>query len=348
MSSADSISLAPIVTEDNEHVTSKQYTEIAEIRQKIGSVKNVKQRNLPTRIFFCITSLITTLLVLVFGILGNIFQILTAPLMLVNKPMVVRWHSYLAGFIWSLLQHMVERQSGATFTLSGIDDLPVGENAFIISNHVCFADFVTIHAIAIRKKMLSFCKYFVKDSVKYIPIFGWGMKIMGMVMLQRNWAKDRAKFSSFFSLFTSGQLPVYLISYPEGSRITPAKLAKSQAYAEEMKLPPLNNLLLPRSKGFIATMMGLQDGDLKMVYDVTVVYYHTRKGLGATWSLLEMLTGQLDGYRVHIHVERIPFSRMPVAEDELKTWIFTRFQVKDGLVSSIGQVFKDVSEIKQA
>ncbi len=76
MSSADSISLAPIVTEDNEHVTSKQYTEIAEIRQKIGSVKNVKQRNLPTRIFFCITSLITTLLVLVFGIFGIFIHII--------------------------------------------------------------------------------------------------------------------------------------------------------------------------------------------------------------------------------------------------------------------------------
>jgi lysophosphatidic acid acyltransferase/lysophosphatidylinositol acyltransferase len=52
------------------------------------------------------------------------------------------------------------------------------------------------------------------------------MKIMGMVMLTRNWAEDRRKFASFFSLFKNGQLPVYLISYPEGTRITPSKLKK--------------------------------------------------------------------------------------------------------------------------
>jgi lysophosphatidic acid acyltransferase/lysophosphatidylinositol acyltransferase len=196
--------------------------------------------------------------------------------------------------------------------------------------------------------MLSFCKYFVKESVKYLPIFGWGMKIMGMVMLKRNWAQDRAKFHELFSLFTNGQLPVYLVSYPEGSRVTRAKLQKSQDYAREHKLPLLDNLLLPRSKGFIATMLGLRGSDVNALYDVTAVYYHRSRGLYRTWTFSEMFTGRLYGYHVHIHVDRIPFDMMPKGEDELKAWIFTRFKLKDGLVSTIGDVFRETFEVKQA
>lgn len=324
------------------------HKELSEIRRMIQESAAKPQRTFLSRVFYFFTTIVTTFIVLLSGIIGNVFQILTLPLMLINRPLVIRWHSYLAGFIWSILQHLYEKQSGLTLTISGLDAIPMNENAFVISNHVCFADFAVIHSIAIRRRMLSFCKYFVKDSVKYLPIFGWGMKIMGMVMLRRNWAQDRAKFHELFSLFTNGQLPVYMVSFPEGSRVTPAKLQKSQEYAREHKLPTLDNILLPRSKGFVATMLGLRDSDVHMLYDVTCVYYHRRKGLNRPWTFSEMFTSRLDGYHLHIHVDRIPFDRMPKGEDELKAWIFTQFKLKDGLVSSIGDAFRETFEVKQA
>lgn len=351
MSSADSISLAPL-TPNIDSIDPKKcedwHKKLPEIRRLIQESAGKPRRTFLSRVFYFFTTIITTFMVLVFGIIGNVFQILTVPLMLINRPLVIRWHSYLAGFIWSILQHLYEKQSGLTLTISGLDAIPMNENAFVLSNHVCFADFAVIHSIAIRRHMLSFCKYFVKDSVKYLPIFGWGMKIMGMVMLRRNWAQDRAKFHELFSLFTNGQLPVYMVSFPEGSRVTPAKLQKSQDHAREHKLPVLDNVLLPRSKGFIATMLGLRDSDVHMLYDVTCVYYHRRKGLNRPWTFSEMFTSRLDGYHLHIHVDRIPFDKMPKGEDELKAWIFTQFKLKDGLVSSIGDVFRETFEVKQA
>lgn len=352
MTSIDSISLKNIddgevseVLKTNNELNS---VNIEEIRKTIVESCSTPRRGPLSRIFFLLTTLITTVAVIVFGVIGNLFQMITAPLMLCNRLMVVRWHSYLAGFIWSILQNLFEVQSGIKFTISGLENIPRKENAYVIANHACFADFAIVHAVAIRKGMLSFCKYFVKDSVKYIPIFGWGMKIMGMVMLKRDWNKDRAKFASLFELFSGGKLPVYLVSYPEGSRITPSKLKRSHDYAEKNNLPRLKHLLLPRSKGFIATMLGLQTSDVHYLYDVTCTYYHEKKGLGSTWGFGEMFTSSLDGYHVHIHVDRIPFSTLPKGEEELKSWIFNRFQQKDRIVDQIGSIFEQVFAVGPA
>lgn len=345
MSSADSITLNPVTPNEDD---GSDRILVKGIKGQIYAASRKPRKGTAMKLANFFSAILTTILVLVFGILGNIFQLLTAPLMAYDRVMVVRWHSYLAGAIWSILQHLYERQSGLTLTISGLEEIPVGENAYVICNHVCFADWALVHAVAVRKKMLSYCKYFVKDSVKYIPIFGWGMKIMGMVMLKRNWAQDKAKFAELFALFTDGKLPVYLVSFPEGSRVTQTKLAKSQAYALENKLPRLNHLLLPRSKGFIATMLGLRDADVHHLYDITAVYYHKRAGINRTWTLWQMFSGRLDDYHVHIHIDRIPFDRMPKGEEELKAWIFTRFKVKDGLFQDIGQAFEEVYQVKQA
>lgn len=329
-------------------ISEQHYPQMKEIRALIQESARLSKRGTASRFLgFCV-SLAITGLALMYGIVGVTLMIISYPLIFVNEPFVLRWYGYIAGFIWYHLQIMYERFSGLRVTISGLNDIPYGENSYLISNHVCFADWACINALAMRKGMLPFCKYFCKDSIKYIPVFGWGIKIMGMVMLKRDWTKDRAKFQALFSLFNGGKLPVYLVSYPEGSRVAPHKLVRSQEYARENKLPVLENILLPRSKGFIATMLGLRGSDVHVLYDMTVVYYHEDRGLNKTWPFWNMFTGRLDGYHLHIHLERIPFDRMPASEDELKAWIFTQFKLKDGLVGSIGKVFRDTFEVKQA
>lgn len=54
------------------------------------------------------------------------------------------------------------------------------------------------------------------------------------------------------------ELPFWMISHPEGTRWSKAKLKKSHEWAKKQGLPILNNVLLPRSKGFIATVRGLR------------------------------------------------------------------------------------------
>ena len=47
--------------------------------------------------------------------------------------------------------------------------------------------------------------------------------------------------------------PVWVLLYPEGTRLSPEKLAASQEFAASRNLPILNHHLVPRTKGFSFT-----------------------------------------------------------------------------------------------
>jgi hypothetical protein len=157
----DPIDTAPINTMKNDlHV---KHSLLSMIEKNVRKEYQRPERNWFQLVYQRLLVIFITALVLIFGCLGNIFQICTVPLMLINRPMVLRWHSYLAGFIWSIMQFTIhENLSGLRISFSGLENIPDSENAFVISNHVSFADYSIVNAIATRKKMISFCKYFVK------------------------------------------------------------------------------------------------------------------------------------------------------------------------------------------
>jgi lysocardiolipin and lysophospholipid acyltransferase len=116
-------------------------------------------------------------------------------------------------------------------------------------------------------------------------------------------------------------------------------IVKSHEYAKEHELPVMDHCLLPRFKGFIATVIGLRGSDVHVLYDITVVYYHRRRGANHFPSFFEVFTGKQDGYAAHVHVDRVPFTKLPESEEALKSWIFERFQYKNILISEIKTIF---------
>ena len=75
-------------------------------------------------------------------------------------------------------------------------------------------------------------KWFVKDILKWIPGPGWGMVMIDCIFLKRNWARDKQDVLDLFSKFKRDDIPVFLVSFLEGTRATPEKLAQSQQYAD--------------------------------------------------------------------------------------------------------------------
>ena len=117
------------------------------------------------RIYRFTASICLVLFIIISGLFLNLAQIITMPLILISRSLVIRLHSQFAGFLWSLFQIMFERYQKANFTWSGgISKIPKKENAIVISNHCSFADFLMVHSIAYPKNMLPYCKYFVKVS----------------------------------------------------------------------------------------------------------------------------------------------------------------------------------------
>jgi 1-acyl-sn-glycerol-3-phosphate acyltransferase len=182
------------------------------------------------------------------------------------------------------------------------------------------AGVATLFRFGRSKGRLGDLKWFVKDILKYVPGIGWGMVFLDCIFLKRDWNRDRNSLDRTFGKFMREQIPMWTISFAEGTRVQPRKLERSQAFAEERILPRLEHLLLPRTKGFVATVKGLRE-HLDAVYDVTIAY---EKGVPTLWQWSK-------GYvhKVNLHVRRFPMDDLPQDDEELASWLYARFQEKD-------------------
>lgn len=69
---------------------------------------------------------------------------LLLPLKPLAPGVVYEASSSIAWFVWALIQLIFMRFDGARIFVSG-DDLPAGESAVVIANHLAWPDFYLIH-----------------------------------------------------------------------------------------------------------------------------------------------------------------------------------------------------------
>ncbi|KAK9729281.1 hypothetical protein K7432_000431 [Basidiobolus ranarum] len=264
----------------------------------------------------------------------NVLQLITLPFLSFSRRLSYEFNSGVAGSIWHVMQRIFKSRYKGRITYSG-DQLPANESAIVISNHVSTTDVYLIHSVAQAQGMLSYCKYFAKDSLKYIPFFGWGMWIMGMLFIKRNWEKDQTRIMNTFSRFKSISAPVWVVSFLEGSRINASKLAKAQVFAAERGLYVPNNILVPRTKGFIATVQALRDSHVKYVYDLTLAYWHQVRGFCAAPGMVGVHTQCLDGYKFHVHIRRFLIADLPQDDEKLNEWVREIYKDKDSYLEQL-------------
>jgi 1-acyl-sn-glycerol-3-phosphate acyltransferase len=120
------------------------------------------------------------------------------PLSYLFPDAVYHASSFIAYTNWNWIQAIFEVTNGGVITMSG-DQLPEGESAIVISNHVSWTDFYMIQALAIRAGMLGRCRWFSKSSLKYVPFLGWAIWAMGMPMVSRKWLQDQKELDRVFN-----------------------------------------------------------------------------------------------------------------------------------------------------
>jgi 1-acyl-sn-glycerol-3-phosphate acyltransferase len=233
---------------------------------------------------------------------------------------VNRW---CARSIWGLWVIMAEVQNRIEIRMTG-DQAPPRENALLIPNHQSMADVMVMMCLAWRSGRLGDMKWFVKDIVKWFPGFGWGMKFLDCVFVKRDWAQDRAEIERLFEKYRRQQIPIFLVSFLEGTRLTPGKLARAQAFAKERGMMVPERTLVPRTKGFVATMIGLRD-HLDAVYDLTLAYGERVP------TLVECFEAKVQ--RVDVHVRRFEVAELPQDEEALVRWVHQRYREKEELLA---------------
>lgn len=233
---------------------------------------------------------------------------------------------------------------------------PAFESAFVCINHRGDMDWLVALCFAYSElHSLSFTKFFVKQSLLYVPLFGYGMLMTGFIFVRRKWENDKRRIEEAFRriLQIGKTIPLHLYCFLEGSRFTDRKREQCDEWVEKQTAmlassepssrsgssgsldslaTPLNPahavvhkmrwVLQPRTKGFVASLKGLGD-KLQAVYDLTIAY--DRDQPVGFWEVLAQL-GKRD---VHVLVRRWPISQLPHSDEERSRWAFMLYSTKD-------------------
>ena len=233
-----------------------------------------------------------------------------------------RFNRWCANTWWGWCVVFAEKFNGTRIVVTG-EDLPTDENVIVVSNHQQMPDITTIMALARSKGRLGDLKFFVKKALKWVPGVGWGMQFLNCPFLERNWTADRDRIAATFDTLVHERIPMWLVSFVEGTRCTEEKIRASADWAVERGFEATRHVLIPRTKGFVASVEGL-GYHLHAVYDVTIGYVD---GVPTLW---QYITGRVE--EIHLHVRRFPTSELPKLEAELKQWLVDRFYEKDALL----------------
>lgn len=261
------------------------------------------------------------------------------PLKLLMSPRsFTRLYLYIADYYWKFAVWFGEFV-GIQFTLYG-DNVPMRENAFVISNHRWGVDFIVYWMLAARKGRLGCLKLLAKDWLKFFPGFGWGGYLLDFVFLKRDWLHDQNTIRDTFHRLKTRDLPFWLLSHVEGTRLTPAKLEESKKFAAERGLPIMEETLLPRVKGFVSVIQELRDMKTPLVlYDTTLMYVDAVTGKTelpsghpvpgpSTFSLFFRPSSH-----IHLHVKRYTMDQLPLTNAGLEQWLIEAFVRKQKLLA---------------
>jgi 1-acyl-sn-glycerol-3-phosphate acyltransferase len=260
--------------------------------------------------------------VLVFGPLLpiNAMQMISILWRYASPSMFRRYNSFWADTYWSYIVWLAKNLGGLRVSFGG-DKLPERENALLLSNHQSAVDIVVQLAFGKSFERLGDMKFFAKDALKYIPGPGWGMIFLDCIFMKRDWTRDRENVIRRLQGFKKAGAPIWVNLYPEGTRLKPSKLAAAQDFARQQKLPIPHRVLIPRVKGFLATVEGLE-GHVDAVYDLTIAYPN-----GRAPTLWQLLSAQ--GSDVKVEIKRYPIHQLPKDQAGRSEWLFQLYRDKE-------------------
>ncbi|KAK1555443.1 hypothetical protein Q3G72_026485 [Acer saccharum] len=232
--------------------------------------------------------------------------------------------AFLFGLWLALWPFLFEKINRTKMVFSG-DSVPAKERVLLIANHRTEVDWMYLWDLALRKGCLGYIKYILKSTLMKLPVFGWGFQILEFISVERKWENDEPVLRQMLSTFKNPQDPLWLAIFPEGTDFTEEKCMKSQKFATEVGLPVLDNVLLPKTRGFCVCLETMRSS-LDAVYDVTIAYKNQCP------SFLDNVFG-VDPSEVHIHIRRTPVKDIPVSDPEAAAWLIDAFQLKDQLLS---------------
>ncbi|CAH1117923.1 unnamed protein product [Phaedon cochleariae] len=267
------------------------------------------------------------------GVIVNSIQcLLYLTLRPFNKVLYRKINWYLCCTIYSQLVFLGDWWSNSRIIFyvdrADFDKYYGKEHAYCVMNHTYEIDWLIGWMIADRIHLLGNCKAYAKKVIQYVPVLGWAWKCSEFVFLERNFDKDKEVIHKQITELSDHPDPMWLLMFPEGTRFTKKKLEASQEFAIKNNLPELNHHLMPRSRGFIASLPPMK-GKVPALYQIELAF---KEDAPSKPTITTMLFGQ--HLEAHIYMKRILMENIPDGKVEQEKFLRDLFVEKDKLKDS--------------
>lgn len=162
------------------------------------------------------------------------------------------------------------------------------------------------------------------------------------VFISKKWVQEGEKIKkeieSLGEFKDNTGYPLALILFPEGQIFETYKVKKSHEYATKNELPLLNNLLLPRLRGF-REIVPILRGKIDYIIDTTIVFRPEKAKIFDVFSGTETST-------VEFYTKKYDIDSIPKNPDDLDSWLLETWKEKDAFIESIdsSKIGEDTSE----
>ena len=278
----------------------------------------------------------------------NVSQVLGAPVSLVNQEWYNSWISYTKKSFAVLTMTMTERWAPTVVKVSGDASMrgqlfqsSKGEllcnfprRLVMIANHQIYTDWLYLWWIAYSNGMHGRIYIILKESLKRIPVIGWGMQLCQFIFLKRNWEADKPNMASHLKRLNKIEDPMWLVLFPEGTNLAPSTREASGKWARKNGINDLRHTLLPRATGLQFCIQELED-TLGYVYDCTIAYEGVPRGQYAQ-DIYTLSASYVEGKPpkcVNMYWRRFAISAIPVHDERaFELWLRARWMEKDALI----------------
>lgn len=205
------------------------------------------------------------------------------------------------------------------------------KNSILISNHVSFFDTLLLAKLTIDKNNIKNTRCLLKNSIRYIPLFGIFISAMDLIFLKRKWSIDKEKIKQGVSKYEENVSSCCIVLFPEGTRFSESKKRKSDEYAEKKGLKSLKNVLTPRDKGFVLIMKTIDTSKTKTLIDVTIFCWNKKTKSLHIPSLKDIFS--LEDLIFYVQVNEYKTKDLPKTEEKLSQWLMSCYERKDAFIS---------------
>ncbi|KAK5958470.1 hypothetical protein OHC33_000313 [Knufia fluminis] len=280
----------------------------------------------------------------------NLSQFLGTPLYLINQDWYNAWIAFTKQSFGLLTMTLTQTFSPTKVIVSGDESvrgqllrqtdgtllLDFPERLVLIANHQIYTDWLYLWWTAYCSGMHGRLYIILKESLKKIPILGWGMQFNQFIFLKRNWEQDRSHMAQALQRLNKLTDPMWLLLFPEGTNLAPSTRQKSAQWATKNNMKDMRHCLLPRSTGLRFCLQELK-GTVDYLYDCTIAYEGVPRGAFAQ-DIFTLKTGYLEGRppkSVSMYWRRFAIKDIPLNNEKaFELWLLARWREKDLLIEN--------------